>query len=101
MSTNDLIKLNENSLLFIIIILISFFANSVAGEHNTERQVQKYEEILNLLKDIESEVTETWLDKIPSKIERNLNKSLLIIHPNHFLELNFTDEVLHFNKLIV
>lgn len=53
----------------------------------------RYKEVLNLLDDMENDVTEKWLNVIPVKIDNNLNKSLFVMEEDYSLKLNFTDEV--------
>lgn len=70
-----------------------YFLFSSIGIPDTTIHMKKYNELMYLLEDIESEITEKWLHEIPHKIEINLNKNLFIVHSNDLLELNFTDEV--------
>lgn len=59
----------------------------------TDLHMQKYNELLYLLQDMETEITEKWLDTIPYTIKYNLGKKLFLIETERPLQLNFTDEV--------
>lgn len=60
---------------------------------DTTQHLKKYNELLYLLEDAKSEISEKWLNDIPYQIENNLNKRLILIRSNNLLELNFTKEV--------
>jgi len=54
--------------------------------------------MLNLLKDLENDITEKWLDIMPVKINENMNKPLFVMEEDYSLKLNFTDEVSRVEK---
>lgn len=71
--------------------IIFFF--SLMNLTNVNTQIQKCQNLLKSIDEMEKEIAEKWLFEIPIKIENNLQKKLFIIRSNHFLGMNFTEEV--------
>ncbi|XP_076548684.1 dynein beta chain, ciliary isoform X2 [Osmia lignaria lignaria] len=53
----------------------------------------KYEQLMTIIYDKEEEIFNAWIDTLPDILETHLTKTLLIVHEDRSLELNFHSEL--------
>lgn len=71
-----------------------FCCVSIVTSPEGEYALAKYDEMIDLLLNLDEEIFMDWCDLIPEDCETHLTKTLLLVDPDtRLLELNFAKEV--------
>ncbi|XP_039284796.1 dynein beta chain, ciliary [Nilaparvata lugens] len=65
------------------------FDNPISHTAEAERVLEKFENMISLLDDLEMELIDRWVSRVPEECQQNLNKSLITINTDKMLNLNF------------